>query len=331
MRPTGHPYPPIVISLLFALLLLPAGSPVPAIAAGEEPINVPLNIWNGIPLVDVHVDGRGPYRFAFDLEGSGGSIDSDLARELGLCDAGDGVAVCAKVSAADLTIGSLTLPGAVLEGEDAGRFGDDADRPRGVLRLGLLSDYLATLDYPNETFVFARGTLAAGDDGVLGYVLDDQGRPTLPLWIKGKRVDTIIDPTLPGGIILNRKHVERLSLPEEPMMIGRTMNEEGTFPILSASFGGTIMLGEQALDHSSLRFIDLVDEAGIGQEVLNEFAITFDQANRRVRFVKDEGQGQRQQQLAAAVASMDEGSAALKAAFNADRDKVRMLLILSPT
>ena len=114
-------------------------------------------------------------------------------------------------------------------------------------------------------------------------------------------------------------------------MIGRTMNEEGTFTILSASFDGTIMLGEQALNRSSLRFIDLVDEAGIGQEVLNEFAITFDQANRRVRFVRDEAQGQRQQQLAAAVASMDEGGAALKAAFNADRDKVRMLLILSPT
>jgi hypothetical protein len=167
--------------------------------------------------------------------------------------------------------------------------------------------------------------------GILAYRIDDEGNILVPLDVDGIMIDAVVDPGLPGSVVLNRKYVAQLALSGEPKVIGRSMTPEGTFPLLSARFDGPILLGNQPIGSNSIMFMDLVDAGGIGSDVLAEHAVSFDQQARRVRFSKDVTRVTRAQQAAAAIPSLTEGGLPLRSAFNRNPDKVRLLFILSPT
>jgi predicted aspartyl protease len=68
-----------------ALLLIAASS----VAAQEKPDGeLPVTWQNGALMVDVYVNGRGPYSFILDTGTSAVAIDRALAAELGLKKAG---------------------------------------------------------------------------------------------------------------------------------------------------------------------------------------------------------------------------------------------------
>ena len=76
---------------------------------------------------------------------------------------------------------------------------------------------------------------------------------------------------------------------------------------------------------------DVVPDGGIGQDILRELSLTIDQATGRILIRGDDAVARRMQLGAAAVGSLSETGEDLRTAFNRDVDKVRLLLILSPT
>ena len=201
-----------------------------------------------------------------------------------------------------------------------------------MLGLALFADYLTTIDYSNEALVLEKGKLPAADGKrVLNYKLGAKESLTIPLQIGDLTVDAVLDPSFPGSIALHSRYIEKLTLDSEPRMIGRSINEDGEFPILSARFGGAIRLGTHEIERNSLRFFDVVDGGGIGHDVLKELSFTFDQTTQRVRIRRDDGFARRMQIKAATVGSLSKDGDDLRTAFNRDVEKVRLLLILSPT
>src|SRR5438270_8427850 len=47
-------------------------------------ISLPLTFFGGRPVVEVKINGKGPYRFIFDTGAAGNVISNELALELGL-------------------------------------------------------------------------------------------------------------------------------------------------------------------------------------------------------------------------------------------------------
>ena len=85
---------------------------------------------------------------------------------------------------------------------------------------------------------------------------------TVPLQVGDHTVDAVLDPSLPGSIALNTRYIEKLSLGSEPRMIGRSINEDGEFPILSARFGGAIRLGTHEIELSYEKWSEVYSVSG---------------------------------------------------------------------
>jgi hypothetical protein len=120
----------------------------------------------GRPVVELKINGRGPYRFLLDTGAVTTVISDELGRELSLSPpAGVQVAAVgggtrpAIVVIHDLRIGDAVLQdtiaavmplGGLLQGEDA---------PRGVLSAASFPGYLLTCDYPGKLVSIKKGAL----------------------------------------------------------------------------------------------------------------------------------------------------------------------------
>jgi len=121
-------------------------------------------------LVEVRIDGKGPYRFVLDTRAAGGGrIRPELATQLGLKVVGQAVTgdpsgknrrTVDIVEAGSLAVGDLTVTGVKLA---VGVLPPAPGRPEteldGILGVGLFADHLLTLDYPARKVRIEKGSL----------------------------------------------------------------------------------------------------------------------------------------------------------------------------
>jgi hypothetical protein len=107
----------------------------------ESPrVEVPLVGAPTLPLVEVTLNGRGPYRFLFDAGANVVSVKASVAREAGL-------PVLQQLSERSVVgVDSLRLGGVVFRGVAA--VGEPELDVDGVVGFNLFKDGLLTLDYP---------------------------------------------------------------------------------------------------------------------------------------------------------------------------------------
>ena len=89
--------------------------------------------------------------------------------------------------------------------------------------------------------------------------------------------------------------------------------------------------GDIVAVYSGTAPIEAFADATLGYDALTNLVVTFDQANKRVRIVRVEGQAARLLETAAELKPLSGEGLDLKAAFNADKGKTRLLVIVSPT
>ena len=77
-----------------------------------------------------------------------------------------------------------------------------------------------------------------------------------------------------------------LTLAEEPRVVGHANIGGSPFDIYGASLKGDVRVGETVLTNPQLDFIDGFPAGNLGYRFLKNFAVTYDPANHRVRFVK---------------------------------------------
>ncbi len=240
----------------------------------EAPITSP----GGRAIVEVMVNGKGPFRLGIETGMPGVVLFDAAARHFGVGGAPGSVTVLDS-----LTIGALTLSGVkaligppILPG-----------LLDGFLGLSAYAELLMTIDYDAHTVRFERGELAAQGAGVLPLV------PVGPLFaldllVAGKSARTLFDTQGGVGLMLFADFAGTLPFQAAPVITGYAQSPAfGVAAKRQARLNDIVQLGPYRLDKPVITVQDFFDPIGngiLGMEVLSKFTVTLDQSHRRVRF-----------------------------------------------
>jgi len=278
------------LAVLFAAALQ-TSSRIEVPAAGTT---VPMLDVGGRPMVDVRINGKGPYAFILDTGATFTAIDAELVKELSL-PAGPDVSSERVVRVDDFRIGDVVVHD-FLAASLAGMLGGlgGANPPRGVLSAAAFPGHLVVLDYPGKRVTIRPGALPAADKRRVFEYAASEALPVVPVRVAGHEYHIHLDSGSPGGVMLPMKYSAELPLAAPPVEVGRARTMAGTFPVQSAAVTGAVEIGEYTLDLKEIRFSDLRpgSEPGIGNVgalVLRGFVVTFDSKNRRMKFERPVG------------------------------------------
>jgi hypothetical protein len=245
------------------------------------------------PVVEVKINGKGPFRFYLDTGAQGCVLDQALADELKLPVVGEarvgspgGKGVPGKRVRLDrMEVGDVVLSTVPAVSFDRSGLAADKDGPRGVLSTAIFSGLLVTLDYPRSRLEIRRGELPAAD-GKQVFKYDGKRRlPRVRLSVAGQEVDVHLDSGSPGGIMLPLELAKRLPLAGKPVKVGRGKRVDQEVIIWGAKLNGTVKLGQYVLKDPELRFQDIPGAPGhVGYGFLRRFAVTLDARNHRLQF-----------------------------------------------
>lgn len=306
------PFPSL--TFLAPLALLALEPPAPSLAAprggpvlmhqpttrfdlAADSVVVPMKREDGRIIVDVTLDGKGPFPFIFDTGAHGSVMDLAFAREQKLS-LGQEVTVASPsggglpghlTTIGTVGIGGLTLHDLPSVAFDGMPFPKSATSPRGVLGPYSLSGLLVTLDYPGKRLVFRRGALPEPDGREVFGWDRARGLPEIPATVAGQSVRVHLDSGSSGGIALPTDFTARLPLETPLAHAGYAKAVDRVEPVTAARLRGAFTIGRYTLDDPTLRFLDIDrDVCNVGAAVLSQFALTIDPANARLRLAGPE-------------------------------------------
>jgi hypothetical protein len=238
--------------------------------------------FGGRPVVEVMLDGKGPYRFIFDTGAAFNVIDSSLGAELGLEDSAtlDEVRL-AKVALHDVE--AVVMPISKMLGT--------GDVPRGVLSASALPGALVVFDYPGRRIAFRKGALGE-PDGKTVFNYDPGDLPSIPVNVAGREFVVYLDTGAPYPLALPTKYMKELPLAAPSVQKGKVKSHVGMLPLFVASLKGDIAIGDLRVATRELHFTDVVlhpeaePKGQVGDEALREFVLTLDSANHRIELRK---------------------------------------------
>lgn len=283
-----------------------APPPVPPpdyVFAAAKPAVMPLEPIGTAVLVDVMIDGHGPYAFALD-SGSSDVIDSGLAHELGLPvagafrgrGAGEGAVDIGLTRVAALSVGDLTLRDQLLRVVPLDfDLGGSKPAYRGLIGFELFDRLIVRLDHELRqlTLTEPAGWSYAGDGKRVPFRF--HGR--VPV------TDGVID-LVPGRFTLDTGQGNSLTL-YRPFIEGAGITNK--YPpkfttIVGVGVGGTVMAGVARAHLLKLGIVDVSapvvylsqqrtgafadpDLAGnVGEGVFERFNVTFDYGSKQAFF-----------------------------------------------
>lgn len=265
-----------------AVFAPPARSTVPA-----EGTTVPLRSA-ARPVVEVRVNGRGPFRMLVETLGGPTELSRETAQRLGLDvrAAGTNLPV-ARVDS--VRIGSALLEGVAVVVPEALAPGAD-----GILGLGAFRDLLLTLDFPAMELRLSRGALGAPDGrerlrlvgaGRLWGVGEVSG---VEVMVAGRREVAVLNAQSPAGVGAVPARAEGLPLAAAPVVVGRVRGPVlGEVEHRAARLAGDVRLGAHVLQRPIVSIVPapsrLPQAFSLGSGVLRAFAITWDQRGGVVR------------------------------------------------
>lgn len=257
-----------------------------------DSVAVPMRIVDGRIMVDVRLDGKGPFPFIFDTGAQGGVMDLTFAREQGLA-LGQEIMVGSpggsgrpgnQVTIGKLEIGGLTMKNATSVAFEGMPFPKSPDSPRGVLGPYGLSGLLVKLDYPGGRLVFHRGALPEPDEREVFGWDSDHHLPEIPASVAGEPVVVHLDSGSSGTLSLPNDFAARLPLGGPLLDKGYAKTVDQVRPVRGAQLNGAFIIGRYRLENPTVHFVDIARRTGnVGAGILKQFAITIDPENRRLR------------------------------------------------
>lgn len=262
--------------------------PPPPQATGDA-ARVALAVTAGLPVIEATVNGKGPFKFAVDTGASGQVHVSDaLASKLALTKVGEARAA----DGSGKNVRHVPLVGIdtiAIGGVSFGGVTGAVTNPRngvidGVIGMGLLPDYVLTIDYPGKTLGLDKGELPAADGK---HVFEYQPGRVIVIPVKVGDVET---PThLDTG---NARHpfivaadiVPKLATRGEARSIGQAHTISNTVDMFAVDVTAQVRVGEVILPIKEISYPTVAPGGNLGTLGLLGVVLRVDQKNRRVSF-----------------------------------------------
>ena len=271
------------------------GPPVPVMNLPSAGVEVPLRVQQGRPIVEVQVDGKGPYTFLIDTGAAGyARADASLVKALNLEVVGQargssgqgGQAVAMPVvRLGTLQIGAASFSNVHAASRDYNLRPNDV-RLDGILGFGLFRECLVTLDFLNGKLRLQPGALPEPDGAEVLPFTDGRGVTQIPIKVAGREVSAVLDTGAPTILMLPEGMAAELPLAAPPKKVGQATTVSGPMDVNESDLKGSIAIGRHAIAEPTVGFSSAMRDALLGMHALRNFAITFDQKNKRVRFAR---------------------------------------------
>jgi hypothetical protein len=292
------------LAILFASLALPAALPAadapspgphrmalpaPTLRLDGDSLVVPMESWQGRSVVQVTINGRGPFPFVLDTGAGGSVITKALADSLRLPVEGE-----AQVGS---PLGGKPLPAKIVRIErlaigktlEVSFSCVAAEMPMpgpqalwGVLSANQLPGLLVTWDFAQRRIGFRRGALPAPDERrVFSYATDPL--PTVPIEIAGRRLRVHVDTGSAGGLMLPATLRDSLPLAGPPVegRVARTVDRE--LKVLDARLTGKVVLAGREFTGLELELNPAARTGNVGSRMLKDFEVTLDARQQLIR------------------------------------------------
>jgi predicted aspartyl protease len=306
MRTLRHPtILCLVLALLGLVLNIPSranaqpqrrGLPAPReTVLPDHPVEVPMHRLNMLPAVDLTINGRGPFRLVVDTGAAGVIIRRQLAESLDLPappgmptgaririgSPGGASAPASLVYIDDLVIGEFTCKGIWTIAADL-PFGDAMD---GIIGMDIFAQYLLTYDYPGKKLVIDRGTLPEPDgQDILSYTPRmPNSHPVIKVDVDGTQREFVVDTGMGGWFGLAPDEAEHVTCLAGPRPGPLSLSIGGVLRSEYARVDTTLAIGRHLVRRPIVR---LGEGNIIGTLFLQNFSVTIDGANRRIRLTR---------------------------------------------
>ncbi len=259
-----------------------AGDGDPKIEIPAEGASVPMLDIGGRPVVEVKVNGKGPFPFILDTGATDTVIDSGLNDELSLG---------GRIK--ELVIGAIKVTDLeVRDGPITAMFAKVEKPPLGVLSAQAFPAYLLTFDYPRKKITLRKGALPDADGKKIFSYGADEMLPIVPMKVAGHDVNVHLDTGAPFALALPTRYKDQLRLTAPAVEKGKARTPSGEFPTFKGTVDGDIEIGEFKLVSRDITFTDVVPDPDaapqgqLGYAGLRDFVVTLDSANRRIQFAQ---------------------------------------------
>ena len=236
-----------------------------------------------IPVVEVTIGGKGPYRFAIDTGAEGhGRISAALAEELSLPKIGEvgtpapggTVATRPVFGAPEISVGAVSFKNPDLVAMSGVR-GSEVQWD-GILGNTLLRLLPMTLDYGAARVRFGGPELSEGLP--IGF---DHGIPVLPVEIAGKRFKVHFDSgNGASALFLDEDAAKALPLAGEPVERGRARTSFGDFAVMEAPLAVPVTAGSVRLPVQAVGWPSPRAGGNLSSRGMAGMAVTIDAASQ---------------------------------------------------
>lgn len=274
----------------------PPPKPFASAEMSAPAVEVPMLAGEGI-VVEVRINGKGPYKFSLDTGAAGGGrITPKVAEALGLPVVGEVMAGDPSgqnrrsqkvVEAGSLTLGGVAFNKVHLSVREhlQRRLDGSGEERDGILGFGLFQDHLLTLDYPARRVRIEKGELPAADGKEIVAFENRFGIPQIRMKVGDLDVDADVDSgNMNGELVLPGSYVDKVPLESEPKVVGKARTGYNEFDVKQAPLKGSARIGAQVVERPRVDFVEIFPHGNIGHAFLSRFAVTLDQKNHRIRF-----------------------------------------------
>jgi hypothetical protein len=264
--------------------------------AQTKSVELPMKFRDGEPVVEVMINGKGPFLFAIDTGGQGEArADISLVGKLGLKKIGEAIVgdpsgknnhINDVVAIESLKIGDLEFRNLEASTRDYNqRPGLKID---GILCFELFKNHLLTLDYSAKVVRIEEGNLPPANGKDILSFENPRGIPVVKLGVGNQTIDAHIDSgNANGGFVFPTERIEKLELASEPRVVGMARTVANTFEIKEAKLKDTIRFGSFEYPEPTIVYpAPSPKDANIGAKILRDYSLIFDQKNKRVKLEK---------------------------------------------
>ncbi|HKF48269.1 MAG TPA: retropepsin-like aspartic protease [Terracidiphilus sp.] len=270
-------------------LLVPAVLLLSVTGPASHAQTAKIDLTGGVPLVEVRIDGKGPFHFVVDTGTNCGAIVSPrLAKRLGLSSEGH-AQITDLGGRATHTLDEVSLDTVSLDGIEFHSVSavvtdlPDGDAVfDGILGFRLFRGRLLTLDYPHHRLRVSDGVLAGSRNHDVVPMTMPGGIPVVDLAAGGTTIQAAVDS---GGLGLSVPASVAQALRfsgSETIALGKTQVSD--FTLAGGVLAGSIGLDGHRFESPFVEVNPVFPIADLGSRAMADFAVTFDQTSMLIEF-----------------------------------------------